>query len=206
MAGASRRKPPSASEGGRGIALESLSIIIYDNAMSTSQDLSSRLRSRRESLGLTLAQVARRAGTSVPALCRYEKGWARFEISTLRKLAASLSCRLNIELVPVLQPAGPGFDRGIKRLRRLFWDRGLSADDLERHSRWVVGRIVEYGDIEDVRFLAGVMGVKRFLQLTESVRFSSKRAARFWELIRTMEGMACTKRRSRPEVEGFWTP
>jgi len=175
-------------------------------SMSSSLDLSSLLRSRRESLGLTLAQVARRAGTSVPALCRYEKGWARFEISTLRKLAASLSCRLNIELVPVPQPVGLKVDRGIKRLRRLFWDRSLSADDLERHSRWVVGRIVEYGDIADVRFLAGVMGVKRFLELTESVRFSSRRAARFWELIRTMEGMACTKKRSRPVVESFWTP
>jgi len=184
--------------------LESISIIIYDNTMSSSQDLSSQLRSRRESLGLTLAQVARRAGTSVTALCRYEKGWARFEISTLRKLAASLSCRLKIELVPVPQPACPGFDRGIRRLRRLFWDRSLSADDLERHPRWVVGRIVEYGDIADVRFLAGVMGVKRFLQLTESVRFSSRRAERFWELIRTMEGIACTRKRSRPEAESFW--
>jgi hypothetical protein len=70
----------------------------------------------------------------------------------------------------------------------------------------VVGRIVEYGDIADVRFLAGVIGVKRFLQLTGSVRFSSRRAARFWELIRTMEGIACTRERSRPEVESFWTP
>lgn len=157
-------------------------------------------------LGLTLAQVARRAGTSVPALCRYEKGWARFEISTLRKLATSLGCRLKIELVPVPQPPGRGFDQGIMKLRRLFWDRRFSADDLERHPRWVVGRIVEYGDIADVRFLAGVMGVKQFLQLTDSVRFSSRRAARFWELIRTMEGMACTKKLSRPAAESFWTP
>jgi len=196
MAIASRRE--------RDLTASILSYVITN--MSSSQDLSSLLKSRRESLGLSLAQVARRAGTSVPALCRYEKGWARFEISTLRKLAASLCCRLNIELVPVPQPVGLKVDRGIKRLRRLFWDRSLSADDLESHSRWVVGRIVEYGDIADVRFLAGVMGVKRFLELTESVRFSSRRAARFWELIRTMEGMACTKKRSRPVVESFWTP
>lgn len=172
--------------------------------MSSSNDLSSLLRGRRESLGLTLAQVARRAGTSVTALCRYEKGWARFEVSTLRKLAASLGCRVKIELVPVAQAAGANLGDGVRRLRRLFWDRRLSVGDLERHPRWVVGRIVEYGDIADVRFLAGIIGVKRFLQLTDSVRFSSRKAARFWQLIRTMEGIACTKKRSRPEAESFW--
>ena len=167
-------------------------------------NLSSALRHRRTDLGLTLAQVARRAGTSTPTLCRYESDWKRFEVPTLRKLAAALDCRLEVNLVPreTPHPVDPG--SGVDRLGRLFWDRKLVEDDLARYPRWVVGRVVEHGDLDDIRFLVGRLGTARFLELTGSVRYSSKRASRFWQSIRAMEGTTCTKKRSLPEVGWYW--
>jgi transcriptional regulator with XRE-family HTH domain len=166
--------------------------------------LPAQLRERRTSLGLTLDRAARRAGTSAATLCRYERGWSRFELATLRRLATALGCRLEVRLVPVAVPRATGGPRGLARLRRLFWERRLVDDDLERHAAWVVGRVVEHGDLEDVRWLAAKLGRDRFLALTADVRYSSARAARLWEGIRDAEGMACTKRRSRPAAGPPW--
>jgi transcriptional regulator with XRE-family HTH domain len=161
------------------------------------------LKRRRKSLGLSLAQAARRAGTSPAALSRYENGWMRFEVSTLRKLAASLGCRLDITLVPVEKPAG-GSAAGLRRLRRLFWDHALVARDLKEHPRWVAGRVLEHGDLRDIRFLAGELGTETLVELTAAVRFSSKKADRFWRSMREMEGTTCAKEPSRPAAGSYW--
>ncbi len=169
-------------------------------------DLPRALKRRRVDLGLTQAQVARRAGTSTPTLCRYEGGWKRFEVSTLQKLAAALDCKLEVNLVPRRTSLPVDTMSSFDRLGRLFWDRKLVEDDLVRHPRWVVGRVVEHGNLGDIRYLAGRLGTARFLELTGSVRYSSKRAARFWQSIRTMEAVTCTKKRSPTEVARYWRP
>jgi len=169
-------------------------------------DLPQALKRRRMDLGLTQGQVARRAGTSTPTLCRYESGWKRFEVSTLRKLAAALDCRLEVDLVPRKTSRPVDTASSVDRLGRLFWDRKLVEDDLVRHPRWVVARVVEHGNLEDIRFLVGRLGTARFLELTGSVRYASKRAARFWQNIRTMEAVTCTKKRSPTEVVRYWRP
>jgi hypothetical protein len=127
-------------------------------------------------------------------------------MQTLRRLAASLGCRLEVALVPVERPKNEGAVGGLKRLRRLFWDRDLTAHDLRDRGRWVVGRVVEHGDLGDIQFLAAALGVDRFLELTADVRFSSKKAARFWQSIRTLEGTTCMRKLSRPVAGEFWRP
>ena len=42
------------------------------------------IRALRKERGWSLAELARRAGTSAPTLHRYESGWERFELATLR--------------------------------------------------------------------------------------------------------------------------
>jgi transcriptional regulator with XRE-family HTH domain len=60
--------------------------------------LGHQIRRLREARGWTLAALARRARTSAPALHRYENGWDRFRIDTLRKVAGALGARLDSEL------------------------------------------------------------------------------------------------------------
>lgn len=47
------------------------------------------IRRLRQGRGWTLAELARLAATSGPTLHRYENGWDRFELVTLRKIAAA---------------------------------------------------------------------------------------------------------------------
>jgi hypothetical protein len=145
--------------------------------------------------------VARRAGTSVPSLSRYETQWARFELKTLRKLATALGCRLRLTLEPEPETdSEPGTDAAA-RIRRLFWDAPFSDSDLERHPRWVITRVLEFGSLDDVRTLIRRFGTRRFLTLAASARFSSRRPRVFWRSILEIEGIPCTNASSRPAAD-----
>ncbi len=161
------------------------------------------LRTRRAELGLSLERVARRAGTSTATLCRYEKGWTRFEVATLHKLASALGCRLTVELHP---PQVHAARHDVARLRRLFWDKPFDARDISRFPRWVVTRVVHYGDIGDIHALVDRIGLDGFLDIVATVRFSSKKAFVFWNKILEIEGMECTKSRFPQEAGTSFLP
>jgi transcriptional regulator with XRE-family HTH domain len=172
-------------------------------------EIGSRIRERRKKNGWTLADLARRAGTSAPTVHRYESGWRRFEIATLERLAAALGCRLEINLREVRcgQPApAPDPPRIVRKLGRLFWDRRLRAADLDGYPEWVVRRTLEYGSLDDVRSLIAYYGRERFLDLVAGARFESERTRSFWREMLRLEGRECTTRFSREEAGASWMP
>lgn len=170
------------------------------------RDIGEEIRARRRRLGLTLAELARRAGTSAPTLHRYENGWRRFEVRTLERLAAALGCRLDLNLRDAPDP-GPRDEATtlVRQLGRLFWDHRLTGGDLDRYPGWVVGRVLEYGSLEDVRALVRRYGRERFLDLVSSCRFESSRTRTFWTEMLRSEGRECTTRFSRREADASWT-
>ena len=176
-------------------ALDAVSMIIYDNTVNT-DTISTQLRKRRLDAGLSVSQLARRAGTSAPTISRYETGWTRFELYTLGKLASALGCRVHVTLEPIFD----GTSRHVKsdrtalvrRIRRLFWDRSLRDSDLDEYRPWVVKRVLEYGTLEDVRALANALGHEALLECAANIRFGSKKAAALWRQLADMEGIECT--------------
>lgn len=176
--------------------LDGKNIIIYDNSM----DLSQQLKHYRLLRGLSLAQAARRADTSAATLCRYENGWQRFELYTLRKLAGALGCRLKVELVPIESDRHDAARRfAFRRLGRLFWDRRLRKRDLEDYPLWVIERVLEYGSLQDVRCLVEMMGKETFLQRVALIRFKSAKTQSFWLEMLKREGLHA--RQGAPERE-----
>ena len=123
---------------------------MYDNKNDGSgQPIGSRIRSLRKARGWSLAELASRAGTSGPTLHRYESGWDRFELATLRKIASALSVRLEVNLVEdAVEPVVPANLRGL--LEPLFWDRNLQQEDLERYPDWVLERVLMFGNRDQV--------------------------------------------------------
>jgi len=168
-------------------------------------DISTQLAARRRESGLSLSQLARRADTSAATLSRYEKGWSRFEVYTLRKLATALGCRLVVKLEPQEEPSKRvKASEAVERLGRLFWDQELTARHLKEYPLWVVGRVLEYGNLEDVRMLIRVMGRETFLAQVCEARFESEKTRVFWQNILEREGMACTNESFRREAASFW--
>lgn len=170
-----------------------------------STDISAELKRLRLAKKLTTAQVARRAGTSAATVSRYENGWSRFEIYTLRKLATALGFRLELSWRP-LHARQPHESRSavVRRLSRLFWDRPLVKADFARFPEWVVGRVIQYGTLRDVRALAGALGKPKFLATVAGLRLPSRRLQSFWEAVLDLEGVGCTKKRSRPQAVSSW--
>jgi transcriptional regulator with XRE-family HTH domain len=168
-------------------------------------DISQQLKRHRLSKGLSLAQLAQRADTSTATLSRYENGWQRFELYTLRKLAGALGCRLKVELVPI-ESAQYCADnrRAFQNLKRLFWDHKLRKKDLEDYPLWVIERVLEYGALSDVIYLVDLMGRKKFLERVTQVRFRSARTENFWLEMLKREGQPCTRSLSRKEARNYW--
>ena len=171
----------------------------------TVQDIGASLRARRQALGWSLAEVARRAGTSAPSVHRYESGWRRFELYTLSKLATALGCRLRIFLEPLDLGGRPPSARSVRdRIGRLFWERRLRRADLTRYPAWVIARVLEYGKLDDVRILISYLGKRRFLELLQQVHLPSAKTRSFWDAILQQEGRSCTRKFSRKEAAASW--
>ena len=61
-------------------------------------ELARSLRSRRESLHLTQAELAEKIGTAQPAIARFEAGNVNPSLEMLRRIASALGMRLKVEL------------------------------------------------------------------------------------------------------------
>jgi transcriptional regulator with XRE-family HTH domain len=114
------------------------------------RSIGAQIRSLRLARGWSLAELARRVGSSAPTLHRYEGGWDRFELATLRKIASAFGARLEVRLVSDSAaggvPAGCSPRELLKLIAPLFWDRELQPDDLERYPDWVLERVLMFGD------------------------------------------------------------
>jgi hypothetical protein len=64
----------------------------------------------------------------------------------------------------------------------LFWDTVLSLDHLHEHPQWVLRRVLEYGDRQQVGLSRAYFGDVAVRQASQH-RSASPRVRRFWELV-----------------------
>lgn len=142
------------------------------------------IRRLREDRGWTLAELARRAGTSGPTLHRYENGWDRFEMDTLRKIAVAVEARLEVRLVSDRRDrpaaARPSWKSLRKLLAPLFWDADLS--DREEFPEWVLGRVLVFGNREQVAAARRYFGDEAIGRAVER-RGIDVRTRNYWRLV-----------------------
>jgi uncharacterized protein len=93
------------------------------------------VRELRLGAGLSQRALARRAGTSQPAVARYERGAATPSWETLQRLAAACGQRLKINAEPIADPEDVEL---AKILLRLTPEERLQA--LRRYARMHGGR------------------------------------------------------------------
>ena len=154
------------------------------------------IRQLRMARRWTLAELARRAGTSAPALHRYENGWDRFEVGTLRRIATALVARLEIRLAGGPQAAPAVRTRSARSLAKLlaplFWDRDLTAEDLERHGDWALARVLTLGNQEQVAAVRSHYGEPAIRRVIER-RGIDPRTRNYWRLI-LGDSSPCTRK------------
>jgi len=112
------------------------------------------IRQLRKVKGWSLARLADEAGTSAPSLHRYENGWDRFEVATLRRIATALDAHLEVTLVPKASHGGtppPSDGELLKLISPLFWDHDLDVDHFRSNPTWVINRVLMQGDMTQAR-------------------------------------------------------
>jgi DNA-binding Xre family transcriptional regulator len=67
-------------------------------AVTATRVILAKLRSQRELKGLSLAEVAKRAGMARSNLCRLEKNGENVKLETLQRYASALDCELVVEI------------------------------------------------------------------------------------------------------------
>jgi transcriptional regulator with XRE-family HTH domain len=160
------------------------------------------IRALRAARGWSLAELARRAATSAPTIHRYENGWDRFELPTLRKIAAALEARLEVRLVvPRREPAAeprPTWASLRKLLEPLFWDCDLG--ERADHPQWVLARVLVFGNrpqVEAARRYFGDDAIRRAIKR----RDVDARTREYWKQILTGAGNA-SEGAQRQSVDG----
>lgn len=92
-------------------------------------DVASLIRGARERAHLTQAELAARAGTSQPAISRYEAGTASPSVETLDRLLASMGAKLELSV----REAPRDLDVRTLRLAKIRANRDLIRRAARRH-------------------------------------------------------------------------
>lgn len=142
------------------------------------------IKQLRKSRGMTLRQLAEKAGTSASALHRYEAGWDRFEVATLRRIAMALGAQLDVRLIPGERPTvgRPGANSLVNMLKPLFWDKRLTVEDLQAHPVWVLTRVLMFGNADQARAARSFFGDGLIREAIDQ-RGMDGRTRAYWNLL-----------------------
>ena len=153
--------------------------------LDTQAPIGFQIRALRKARGWSLAELAKRAGTSAPTLHRYESGWERFEVATLRRLAAALDAQLNVSLEPLrkgVPRSRPSKTELARLLSPLFWDRPLQPRDIDEYPNWVLRRVLMYGNRRQVEASRQFFG-DNAVGDANAHREIDERTRNYWNLI-----------------------
>jgi len=162
-------------------------MIAYDNIP---MPIGTQIRSIRKERGLSLQELARRAGTSAPTMHRYEGGWNGYSFSTLRNIADALDADLDIRFTPRKQAAGhlltsqrkPKPAELFVKIQNLFWDKKITEDDLGTYPVWVLRRILIEGNLEQIKTAIAYYSLERVAEVIKGKGIDAKTRS-FWELV-----------------------
>ncbi len=130
-----------------------------------------------------MKQLAEQIGTSESAIHRYESGWDRFEVQTLRRLAEALEATLEIRLEKRPESDDPRDACELaRRIAPLFWDVDLQPQHLRDNPDWVLRRVLEYGDLDQNRWVRSFFGDDAVASAALH-RSMSPRVRRYWEVV-----------------------
>lgn len=85
--------------------------------------------------------------------------------------------------------------------KSLFWD--VSEIDLEKNSNFVISRILEFGDLDDIRWAFAFYGRERIKQAFLDMRSLDKKSLYFWSRYFNLEN-ECLKNQLAKKQSGFW--
>jgi hypothetical protein len=89
--------------------------------------------------------------------------------------------------------------------RSLFWDVEPSGLDVEKHKKYIVERVLEYGATSDIGGLLELYSQAEMIDIIRTSRRISKKTAYFWKsYFNIKEPILCIQRRSQKLPVEHW--
>lgn len=63
--------------------------------------------------------------------------------------------------------------------KHLFWDTKYDDIDFDKHSSYVVSRVLEYGTLEDWKYIKDYYGLEKIVEISSRLRTLDKKALSF---------------------------
>ena len=91
-------------------------------------------------------------------------------------------------------------------LRSLFWDTDFDRLRVPGHERYIIERVLEYGDVPEVRWMMGRFSRQQIAQVLRQSRRLSRKSADFWAFILNVpsEEVPCSSASFRQQPETIW--
>ena len=91
-------------------------------------------------------------------------------------------------------------------LRHLFWDTDFDRLRVPGHERYIIERVLEYGDVPEVRWMMRRFSREQIAQVLRCSRGLSLKSARFWALILGIpsEEVRCLSASFRQQPAKIW--
>ena len=74
-----------------------------------------------------------------------------------------------------------------KRLQKYFWDVDLAQLDKVDHADFIIKRVLEHGNTEDIFWLKTTYPLARFRQVLKKYRDISRKTGLFWAALLNMQ-------------------
>ncbi|MEM3112478.1 MAG: hypothetical protein QXY90_05510 [Candidatus Anstonellales archaeon] len=69
-----------------------------------------------------------------------------------------------------------------EEIKRLFWDVRKDELDLKLHRFFIIARIVDFGDMEDVKWMLKTYSKEEIVEVIKNRRGISRKSAIFWSV------------------------
>jgi len=78
----------------------------------------------------------------------------------------------------------------------LFWDVNPERLDTEKDASFIIGRVLDFGDLDEWRAIKKIYGLERIRKAALEHPFESWRSANFWEFILKLspKSLSCTRK------------
>ena len=90
--------------------------------------------------------------------------------------------------------------------KHLFWDIDSSELDIKRHARYIISKVIQYGNYSDWKLLVKCYGLNVIISKAQTIRELDKRTATFLSVVGNVpkESFLCySTRQSSPKHWSF---
>jgi hypothetical protein len=93
-----------------------------------------------------------------------------------------------------------------ERVKRLFWDVDKETVDLKLHRSYIVLRIMDYGNMDDVKWMLKTYSDEEIIEVVKKRRGLTRKSAYFWStyLKIPIEEVASLKTKLPEKVRLLW--